>query len=513
VADEWLWAFGDGMTSTLASPVYTYTQAGVYTVTQWVTDTATGEADVLTRTDFITVAEGTGDLMTTTIAYDYDPLYRLITATYSSGEVYTYTYDAVGNRLAMGAEGELITYTYDAGDSWSPAYRLTWVDDVEYTWDDGDQRSHGNLLSNGVFSYTYDADGSRPSGANRLIEVVSGTLTTAFTYNGNGARMAKVVDGTIISYVLDVNTPLPVVLMEQQGAQGTVHYLYGLDLLGQQQPAQDWLYYYGDGLGSTRQLTDGQGQVVTSLAYAPFGALRDVSGPLARFLFTGEQHDPSTGLYYLRARYYDPATGRFLTRDPFPGFAFDPVSQHPYVYARNNPVNLVDPSGLQGRLPEWFRELVELYVKLVSGVIPEAEGIGIGAGVGTLVSIAEDIFEKQVAAARPTELVPLPPRLLQTSSLSRASGRVAAGLFSALFQVAHDLDLCLTPLQRLGRAGIAGLEGVVISAAVGVAFATLGVVGAPAVIGAIVVGASAGIIMDQLINPRLVFPAIGLTPP
>jgi hypothetical protein len=51
------------------------------------------------------------------------------------------------------------------------------------------------------------------------------------------------------------------------------------------------------------------------------------------------------GLLYLRARWYDPATGRFLTRDPFPGLAALPQTQHPYVYARNNPINLTDPSG------------------------------------------------------------------------------------------------------------------------------------------------------------------------
>jgi PKD repeat protein len=91
VADEWRWAFGTGDTSAVQHPVYTYTQAGVYTVTQWVTDTATGESDVLTRTSYVVVSAG-GGLVTTTIAYDYDPLYRLISATYSGGEVYTYTY-------------------------------------------------------------------------------------------------------------------------------------------------------------------------------------------------------------------------------------------------------------------------------------------------------------------------------------------------------------------------------------------------------------------------------------
>ena len=61
--------------------------------------------------------------------------------------------------------------------------------------------------------------------------------------------------------------------------------------------------------------------------------------------YSGEQWDADAGLLYLRARWYDPATGRFLTRDPFPGFAALTQSQNPYAYAMNNPVLFVDPSG------------------------------------------------------------------------------------------------------------------------------------------------------------------------
>jgi len=84
--------------------------------------------------------------------------------------------------------------------------------------------------------------------------------------------------------------------------------------------------------------------------------------------YTEEQWDADAGLLYLRARWYDPGTGRFLTRDPFPGLAALPQTQHPYVYVGNNPVNLVDPGG-------------EIAPILVAVGIGAAIG-GAGGGVG-----------------------------------------------------------------------------------------------------------------------------------
>lgn len=84
--------------------------------------------------------------------------------------------------------------------------------------------------------------------------------------------------------------------------------------------------------------------------YDVFGSVRAHSGAPTEWLFTGEQSDP-TGFYYLRARYYEPGTGRFASRDPFPGIPFHPCSLNRYVYVENNPVNLVDPSGRRHYLP------------------------------------------------------------------------------------------------------------------------------------------------------------------
>ncbi len=99
-----------------------------------------------------------------------------------------------------------------------------------------------------------------------------------------------------------------------------------------------WAYGLVDGLGSVRQLADGQGDVVQRYDYDPFGQVVAAEGEWASPLqYTGEQWDVDAGLLYLRARWYDPATGRFLTRDPYPGLAVLPATQHSYVYVGNNP--------------------------------------------------------------------------------------------------------------------------------------------------------------------------------
>ncbi len=132
--------------------------------------------------------------------------------------------------------GRVTSYEYDA------ANRLTSVDGVAYTWD-----ANGNLLSDGVRSYSYDH-------ADRLVRVVSGTSTTEFAYDGVGDRVAKTVNGVTTDYVLDPAAGLTQVLVERTGGQ-TTGYLYGHDLLAQYDSGT-WAYHVSDGLGSVRQVAE-----------------------------------------------------------------------------------------------------------------------------------------------------------------------------------------------------------------------------------------------------------------
>jgi RHS repeat-associated protein len=124
-----------------------------------------------------------------------------------------------------------------------------------------------------------------------------------------------------------------------------LRYVYGIGRIAQVGASTH--YYLSDGLGSTMALTDEDGDVINDYDYDVFGTVRVSTGTQTNvFKFTGEQLDGSTGLQYLRARYYDTANGRFIGRDPLSGVVGLPISQNRYSYVLDNPTNLLDPSGL-----------------------------------------------------------------------------------------------------------------------------------------------------------------------
>jgi len=97
-------------------------------------------------------------------------------------------------------------------------------------------------------------------------------------------------------------------------------------------------WYHHDQLGSTRSLSSATG---ATAAYDPYGNLTASTGKLSPLGFAGEYTDAETGFQYLRARYYDPATGQFLSRDPLVA-----LTGSAYGYVAGNPLNGADPSGL-----------------------------------------------------------------------------------------------------------------------------------------------------------------------
>jgi RHS repeat-associated protein len=140
--------------------------------------------------------------------------------------------------------------------------------------------------------------------------------TATQTYRADGLRHSKTAGGATTTYTWDVNVGLPVVLQD-----GTSTYVYGLggSLVSQTNGAGAQTYMLSDGLGSTRALTDATGTVTATYDYDAFGALRASTGTGAtEYRFTGQEEDAALGYQYLRARYYDVATGRFISRDLWP---------------------------------------------------------------------------------------------------------------------------------------------------------------------------------------------------
>ena len=274
-----------------------------------------------------------------TVEYTYDSLYRLTSETITEGEkvtVYTYAYDNVSNRILKTVNGEETVYTYNALN------QLVSENDIVYEYD-----LNGNtvrMISPSKSAlYVYNAE-------NRLIRatVQSGNNVSVeeYKYDYAGNRIAKSSEGEYTKYLLDINGELTYVLAEMN-YDGTekCYYTRGNELISQERDGKKSYYVY-DGHGSVRALADESGKVTDKYVYDAFGNLISSVGSTKNdFLFAGEQFNPVTGLYYLRARYMDTSTGRFISQDTYQGDINDPVSLHKYLYANANPVTYSDPSG------------------------------------------------------------------------------------------------------------------------------------------------------------------------
>lgn len=288
--------------------------------------------------------------------YEYDSLYQLTKATYPDKTWTGYFYDSLGNRITKNENGNITNYTYDPTST-----LLESAGNITFDWD-----ANGNMSRKGNAQYSFDS-------ANRLTKVVkdNGDLIE-FAYDGDGKRASKSVNKGKTSYDYDTVSALPNVISEHS-ENSSQQYVYGNNIIStvtDKDPTQK--YYHSDGLGSTRELTDSTSKLASSYQYDAFGAIRKQTGTVENdFLYTGQQFDPETGLYYLRARYYDPEIGRFITKDPIPQLNL-------FTYANNSPINFYDPSGMS-------LKQIELALSATSAVV-SAIGIGIlvkGALVAT----------------------------------------------------------------------------------------------------------------------------------
>jgi len=277
---------------------------------------------------------GATELNGRTLAWSYDGIYRLTGETISQDPTKnngsaTYTLDPVGNRLAESSSLPGI----ESG-SFGPYNANDQLPQENYD-------ANGNTTATGGKTFTYDSE-------NHLMSM-NGTVR--MVYDGDGNRVAKTVNGVTTQYLVDDLNPTGYAQVVEEVVNGAVEreYTYGLQRISQNQLVGNvWTpsFYQYDGAGSVRQLTNASGIVTDEYLYDAFGNAFTKQGTTPNnYLYRGEQYDADLGLYYLRARYYNPGTGRFLSRDPLDGQAKIPASLHKYLYANGDPINGIDPMG------------------------------------------------------------------------------------------------------------------------------------------------------------------------
>jgi len=278
------------------------------------------------------VQEATPNPVSVLSQYSYDNIYELTQALVGGTLAESYSYDAVGNRLASAGP---TSYNYNTSNE------LTSTSTATYAYD-----NNGNTTSKtdstGTTSYIWDFE-------NRLASVtLPGTGGTGYlAYDPFGRRTRKVFGSATTIYAYDGDN-----VVEELGGGGNLlaHYTQGA---GVDEPLAmtgtgGTYFYHADGLGSTTSMTDSTGNVAASYVYDSFGKQTASTGTLTNpFQYTGRELDSETGLYYYRARHYDPTAGRFLSEDPDKNGS----PQSLYLYVDNSPTHLSDPFGMQAESP------------------------------------------------------------------------------------------------------------------------------------------------------------------
>lgn len=330
-----------------------------------------------------------GNATFTTYSYDTaDQLLSLVNhaPNGSVNSFFDYTLDSAGRRTSVTTELETTYFDYDALGQVSsvvlPSGRT-----IEYLYDDAGNRElvidggistayvANNLnqyVSVGSTSYTYDADGNRlsqinPDGTtaylwndqNQLIAIVDANNLYSYEYNIFGNRVAATRDGQRTEYLFDP-TGLGNIAGEYSAADGTRAYVYGADLVSQSDAGGTYFYDY-DAIGSTTGITDAAGEYINRYTTLPFGeSLTLAMGTDNPFLFVGESgvSTDESGLTWMRARYYDPRTGQFLSEDPIGLSGGDPNVRR---YVGNQPTMLSDPAGLGVGVDAAIKYIVNLH--------------------------------------------------------------------------------------------------------------------------------------------------------
>ncbi len=267
-----------------------------------------------------------------TVDYVYDPAGRLASVWVNGSPTASYGYDAQGNRTSLATGGSTVNSTFDAQD------RLLASGSTTYGWS-----ANGTLVSTvgagGTTTFQHDAQGRL-----RGVLLPDGRQLD-YLLDGIGRRVGKRVNGALAEAFLH-DGERPVAWLDGAGAVRAV-FVYGPRGHAPEYFVMDGATYriVADHLGSPRLVVDAAtGAVAQRLDYDAFGQVLFDSNPgFQPFGFAGGLRDLDTGLVHFGARDYDPATGRWTSKDPL-GFAAG--DSNLYAYVGNDPVNWIDPSGM-----------------------------------------------------------------------------------------------------------------------------------------------------------------------
>lgn len=304
--------------------------------------TTSGQWDAVYRYRKNSQPLGVSRLNGLTTTWGYDTLKTVLThGLPAQGNVhaYQYQYDLKGNISNRVEDGQTQTYGYDKLSRIQNASEYA----ESYTYDSRGNRLtlfSGKPLSIKEQSYQYDQK-------NRLTQVTGDTgSTVTYRYNGDGLLTERTEGGQTTRYYYDdVN-----IIAEGMVSGGSVahkaSYLRGNQLEARIDASGSKSYYVLNGHGDVVGLVDGAGQILNSYTYDMWGAPVTTNESIPQpFRYSGELWDSSTGLQYLRARWYDPSMGRFINEDTYEGDITNPLSLNLYTYVSNNPLRYTDPSG------------------------------------------------------------------------------------------------------------------------------------------------------------------------
>ena len=415
----WIKSFTDE----LGTVSYTYDGNGnVLTVTDE-NGTITREYDNMNRMTKYT------DFRGNTIEYSYDQLGNLVALTYPGGRVVRYTYYKTGNvKTVTDWDGKVTSFEYDGNGRLTKTSRADGSVE-ERTYDANGRlvtivdKNGENVINQKVYSYDesgnvteisssdgttmdgltssemkynennqlieyngeevkYDADGNMIYGPlngkmaefeydcrNRLVS--AGGIS--YEYDAENNRISQTENGAKTEYVVDSNSSSLTRILTAEKEGDTTYYIYGIGLIAQEN-GNEYLIYHFNNIGSTEAVTNIDGEIVETFDYGPYGELLSENKCSIMFLYNGELGvaTDSNGLYYMRARYYNPEIKRFINQDVMTGSIVNTPTLNRYAYVNGNPISLNDPFGLSPFL-NWLDGITGHDILDLLGMLP---GIG-----------------------------------------------------------------------------------------------------------------------------------------